>query len=80
MPSITLIPGDGIGPEIVSSVRAVFSAMNIPLEINEAIAGGAALAEGLDLIPRRNACSDRAFRRYAKRADHHPHRQRIQFS
>ena len=51
MPSITLIPGDGIGPEIVSSVRAVFSAMNIPLEINEAIAGGAALAEGLDLIP-----------------------------
>ena len=51
MPSITLIPGDGIGPEIVSSVRAIFSAMNIPLEINEAIAGGAALAEGLDLIP-----------------------------
>ena len=31
MPSITLIPGDGIGPEIVSSVRAIFSAMNIPL-------------------------------------------------
>ena len=51
MPSITLIPGDGIGPEIVSSVRAIFSAMNIPLEINEAIAGGAALADGLDLIP-----------------------------
>lgn len=51
MQSITLIPGDGIGPEIVSSVRAVFAALNVQLSITEAIAGAPALADGLDLIP-----------------------------
>ena len=51
MQSITLIPGDGIGPEIVSAVHAVFSALDIKLKITEAKAGGPALADGLDLIP-----------------------------
>jgi isocitrate dehydrogenase (NAD+) len=51
MQSITLIPGDGIGPEIVSAVHAVFSALDIKLMITEAKAGGPALADGLDLIP-----------------------------
>lgn len=29
---VTLIPGDGIGPEIVSSVMGVFRAANVPIE------------------------------------------------
>jgi len=51
MQSITLIPGDGIGPEIVGAVHAVFSALDIKHKVTEAKAGGPALAEGLDLIP-----------------------------
>jgi isocitrate dehydrogenase (NAD+) len=29
---VTLIPGDGIGPEIVSSVQGIFRAANVPIE------------------------------------------------
>ncbi len=33
--TVTLLPGDGIGPEIVGSMRRIFTAMNIPIEWEE---------------------------------------------
>lgn len=33
--SITMIPGDGVGPELCESVKLVFSAAGIPIEWNE---------------------------------------------
>lgn len=35
---VTLIPGDGVGPELMSTVRAVFSAASVPIEFEEIIA------------------------------------------
>lgn len=29
---VTLIPGDGIGPEISSAVQKIFTAANVPIE------------------------------------------------
>lgn len=48
---ITVIPGDGIGPEITSAVLSILEALDCGLVFEEALAGGPALAEGLDLIP-----------------------------
>ena len=31
MRQITLIPGDGIGPEITEAVKAIFAAANVPV-------------------------------------------------
>jgi len=31
----TLIPGDGVGPELMSSVKEVFSATGVPIEFEE---------------------------------------------
>lgn len=31
----TLIPGDGVGPELVASVKEVFSALGVPIEFEE---------------------------------------------
>lgn len=39
MHTITLIPGDGVGPEIVQSVRDIFDAANIDVKWDERIAG-----------------------------------------
>lgn len=45
--TITLLPGDGIGPEITKSVRVVLDALctkcNFKLQLNEALIGGAAI-------------------------------------
>ena len=35
---VTMIPGDGVGPELMSAVRAVFSAAAVPVEFEEIIA------------------------------------------
>ena len=35
---MTLIPGDGVGPELMSTVRAVFSAASVPVDFEEIIA------------------------------------------
>jgi len=35
---VTLIPGDGVGPELMSSVRAVFSAAGVPVDFEEILA------------------------------------------
>ncbi len=51
MARITLIPGDGIGPEITEAVLAVLDAANADLEYDEHPAGLTALREEGDLIP-----------------------------
>jgi isocitrate dehydrogenase (NAD+) len=53
MPQIpaTLIPGDGIGPEITESVRAVFTALGDPFEWEEAPAGLGAVGSHGDPLP-----------------------------
>jgi isocitrate dehydrogenase (NAD+) len=48
---VTLIPGDGIGPEIVESVKKIFSAANAPIEWEEENAGQITLEEKGELIP-----------------------------
>ncbi len=48
---ITVLPGDGIGPEIMTAVLTVLDALNCGLVFDEALAGGTALQQGLDLIP-----------------------------
>ena len=35
---MTMIPGDGVGPELMSSVRAVFSAAGVPVDFEEILA------------------------------------------
>jgi len=51
MHQITVLPGDGIGPEITRSVVTILKALDCGLEFTEALAGGPALEQGLDLIP-----------------------------
>ena len=41
MKTVTLIPGDGIGPEIASAVRTVFDALQVPVAFEEVHAGAA---------------------------------------
>lgn len=48
---VTLIPGDGIGPEIVESVRAIFKAAGAPIEWEEELAGETALNVKGKLVP-----------------------------
>jgi isocitrate dehydrogenase (NAD+) len=51
MKRITLIEGDGIGPEITSAVKEVFKAAKVPLEWEEENAGQTTLEEKGELIP-----------------------------
>jgi 3-isopropylmalate dehydrogenase len=44
MPLIALLPGDGIGPEVIAEARRVLDALAIGLEFEEAPVGGAAYA------------------------------------
>ena len=39
---IALLPGDGIGPEIMAEAVKVLKALNLPLEMESAVVGGAA--------------------------------------
>ncbi len=48
---ITVIPGDGIGPDIIGATRQLLDALNCGLVFDDAIAGQPALEQGLDLIP-----------------------------
>ncbi len=48
---ITVIPGDGIGPEIMDSTLEILSRLDTNLNFDMALAGGPALQQGLDLIP-----------------------------
>ena len=35
---VTMIPGDGVGPELMDSVRSVFSAAGVPVDFEEIFA------------------------------------------
>ncbi len=35
---VTVVPGDGVGPELMLSVREVFNAVGAPIEFDELIA------------------------------------------
>ena len=48
---VTLIPGDGIGPEITEAVKRVFSALGAPVVWDEQQAGITALQEQGELLP-----------------------------
>ena len=50
---VTLIPGDGIGPEITASVKRIFSALEAPIEWDEQKAGIPALQEYGELLPKK---------------------------
>lgn len=49
--TITLIPGDGIGPEVTRCVREVFQSAEVPVQWEEAEAGAAAFDKTGDTIP-----------------------------
>lgn len=49
---ITLIPGDGIGPEIVAAVKRIFTALRVPITWDEQKAGMLALEESGELLPK----------------------------
>lgn len=51
MKKITLIPGDGIGPEITTAVCDIFEAAKIPISWDEHIAGDAALKKSGNPLP-----------------------------
>ena len=51
MKTITLIRGDGIGPEIMDAVLMILGRAGAPLEFEEAEVGLAALARGRDPLP-----------------------------
>ena len=48
---VTLIPGDGIGPEIMGAVKSVFRALEAPIEWEEENAGITAMEEKGELLP-----------------------------
>jgi isocitrate dehydrogenase (NAD+) len=49
---VTLIPGDGIGPEIVEAVKYIFAGAKVPVIFEEENAGPLALEKKGELIPR----------------------------
>ena len=51
MRNVTLIPGDGIGPEIVQSVKDIFDAAKVPIIWEEENAGQTSVEQGGELIP-----------------------------
>jgi 3-isopropylmalate dehydrogenase len=61
LPLIAVLPGDGIGPEVVAQARRVLDAMSLGLTFEEAPVGGAAyLAKGQPLPPETLALAKRA--------------------
>ena len=48
---ITLIPGDGIGPEVTEAVLRVLTATGVSIEWEVHVGGGEAAALGLDPLP-----------------------------
>lgn len=51
MKTVTLIPGDGIGPEICSSVQKIFQAAQVPIEWQLCLAGMAGIDKAGDPLP-----------------------------
>jgi isocitrate dehydrogenase (NAD+) len=55
----TLIPGDGIGPEIMDSVRQVLGALGAPFDWDVQLAGVSAIAAAGDPLPEATLASIR---------------------
>jgi len=51
MKKVVLIPGDGIGPEIVESVKKIFNAADVQIEWDEQLAGQTAFDKTGSLLP-----------------------------
>ena len=51
MTTVTVLSGDGIGPDIVEATTHILDELNCGLDFDYAIAGGEALKQGLDLVP-----------------------------
>src|SRR5687768_11487138 len=51
MPTVTLIPGDGIGPEVAGATRRVVDALDAGIEWEEHEAGAPAIASHGDPLP-----------------------------
>ena len=51
MTTVTVLPGDGIGPDIVDATIRILDKLDCGLEFEYALAGGEALNQGLDLVP-----------------------------
>ena len=51
MKKVTLIPGDGIGPEITEAVKVIFKAANVPITWDEENAGQTTFDAIGELIP-----------------------------
>jgi 3-isopropylmalate dehydrogenase len=48
---VAVLPGDGIGPEIVAQARRLLSALKLDIEMQEAVVGGAGYAAHGDPLP-----------------------------
>jgi isocitrate dehydrogenase (NAD+) len=59
---ITLIAGDGIGPEVAQAARLVLEATGVPIEWEERLAGVRALEAEGELLPRATLAAIRASR------------------
>ena len=51
MTYVTVLPGDGIGPDIVEATIRILGELDCDLSFEYALAGGEALKQGLDLVP-----------------------------
>ncbi len=51
MPRVALLPGDGIGPEVVAAAAGILQRVRPDVECEQALVGGAALAAGLPALP-----------------------------
>ena len=51
MTKATLIPGDGIGPEITEVVKKIFKELSLPIEWEKCLAGQTALQKTKDPLP-----------------------------
>ena len=44
----TLIPGDGVGPELMASVKDIFSAIGVPVEFEELFLRFVSISEAIN--------------------------------
>jgi 3-isopropylmalate dehydrogenase len=54
---LLLLPGDGIGPEVIGEVKRVIATLRLDLDVSEALFGGASIdAHGVPVTERRTPC------------------------
>ena len=75
---VTLIPGDGTGPELTEATRRVLEATGVEFDWDVQHAGTDVMDEhGGNPLPEPRARLDPRKRRRAEGADHHPDRRRL---